>query len=741
MAKRIERLTLRGFRGASRPVEFTFDPQAPITLIFGENGTGKSTVCDAIDFICNARFGSLQEKSASMRVSDAVVALGATSGDLEVQLTAAGNAWTGKLRGTKADIKGPDDRPTAHILRRVDITRVVEAAPKEKYEALKLFITAPRIEKAEKALRDAINAVKKQIDEAGRAKAQADAALETLWQSAGAPAGSTASGWAEDVAAQDVSTIAQRITEAQRRMDALANAARLARSALDARTAREAAAAQLHELDTQMAQAQNSAAQRNAGLARLLREAKSFLAGGSDTDSDACPMCGQPASAAHLRAHVDAQLAELTALLDLQTRHDQASAKLGSARAVQDAAEKAVLAATGAAALDDALAQAARAEADRAALQREIDGEQRVVAQHSAVRAHLDVIRTRAAPLATGFATQLKLEQMLEVVESRRKAYVDSLLQDISATVDDLYSRIHPSEDLGEVKFYLKPNTIGSLEFDARFQSQRAVSPASYYSEAHLDTLGLCVYLALAKQMRQDAVVVLDDVLTSIDDAHLGRVIQLLHDEAANFNQVIITTHFRAWRDKYRFFHAPSQQVQLIQLNRWSLERGITHSRDQAGVDELRDWLTREPFDRQIVASKAGILLEGMLDHLAQIYRCRLPRKADNDYSLVELARSFESKLKRVLLVQRNGASIALEPYLARIDGTAWIRNQVGAHHNMAAASVPDDEVRAFAQLTLDFAAALVCPHCGQMPARTRSGSFYECQCGRTQLHPLVTPG
>jgi len=234
--------------------------------------------------------------------------------------------------------------------------------------------------------------------------------------------------------------------------------------------------------------------------------------------------------------------------------------------------------------------------------------------------------------------------------------------------------------------------------------------------------------------------VVLDDVLTSIDDAHLGRVIQLLHDEAPSFNQVIITTHFRAWRDKYRFFHAPSQQVQLIQLNRWSLERGITHSRDQAGVDELRIWLEREPFDRQIVASKAGILLEGMLDHMAQIYRCRLPRKPDNDYTLVELARSFDGKLKKVLHIERAGESIALEPYLARIDGTAWIRNQVGAHHNAAAAQVPDDEVRAFAQLTLDFAGALVCRQCGQMPARNRSGNFYECQCGKTQLHPLQAP-
>ena len=70
MNKRIDRLSLRGFRGASRPVEIPFDPHAPITLIFGENGTGKSTICDAIDFICNERFGSLQDKSVSMRAAN-----------------------------------------------------------------------------------------------------------------------------------------------------------------------------------------------------------------------------------------------------------------------------------------------------------------------------------------------------------------------------------------------------------------------------------------------------------------------------------------------------------------------------------------------------------------------------------------------------------------------------------------------------------------------------------------------
>lgn len=66
-----------------------------------------------------------------------------------------------------------------------------------------------------------------------------------------------------------------------------------------------------------------------------------------------------------------------------------------------------------------------------------------------------------------------------------------------------------------------------------------------------MDTLGLCVYLALAKQAG-DALVVLDDVLTSLDASRPDRVIALINDEADNFGQVIITTHSRAWFERMR---------------------------------------------------------------------------------------------------------------------------------------------------------------------------------------------
>ncbi len=722
MPRRIETLTLRGFRGASTPLEIKFDATAPITLIFGENGSGKSTICDAIDFICNNRFGSLQDKSASMKASEAVVALGASAAQLDVQLRYGGDEWQGKLKGTKPSVLGPEQKPVAHILRRVDISRVVEAAPKDKYEALKSFIAAPGIEKSEKTLRDAVNTTKRELEEAGRAKEHADSSLQQLWELEGAP-GSDPLGWAHDMLAEDSAALQARGADIQSRISAAAQARDVAQRVEAANAQQREVARRAEQANSALAEAQQQSHGRNAALLKVLREADAFLKA-SDPGAH-CPLCGQASDRAHLQQHVAAQLAEMNALLRLQESADAAQRELATAVAGLRAAENAAT---------PALSTALLAPEALTALNTQFKAIQNTLGQRNALRSHVQTIERYEQPIIANTLRLSKLEKMLTIVEGERKAHVDTVLSEISSTVDALYARIHPNEDLGAVRVYLKPGSVGSLELDARFGTEKICPPASYYSEAHLDTLGLCVYLALARHSGQDSIIVLDDVLTSIDDAHLGRVIDLMHEEAGNFNQVIITTHFRAWRDKYRFHQAPGNRIQLIQLHRWSLERGVRTSKDTFSNAELREWLDHEPFERQIVASKAGVLAEGLLDRLTEMYHCKLPRKADNTYSLVELARSIDSKLKRELTIRRNGQTVPLEPLINTVDSYAYVRNQVGAHYNPQGANVSDDDVRALGGAVFALAEALVCPVCGSMPTRAKAPLLFECSCGVTSL-------
>jgi predicted ATP-binding protein involved in virulence len=63
---KLKSITLSDFRGATQLTTISFGEE-PISLIFGENGTGKSTIIDAFDLVCNEKIGSLADYSMGTR--------------------------------------------------------------------------------------------------------------------------------------------------------------------------------------------------------------------------------------------------------------------------------------------------------------------------------------------------------------------------------------------------------------------------------------------------------------------------------------------------------------------------------------------------------------------------------------------------------------------------------------------------------------------------------------------------
>lgn len=779
MAKRIEKLALAGFRGATCPVEIEFDISKPAVMIFGENGTGKSTIVDAIDFVCNEKYGSLTERS-STRPKTHLRALGSTVATLGVSLTFDSQTWSASLRRNGPVSSGPDGRPAARILRRSQLLQIVNDQPRARYEALQDFIAVPGVQKSEQSLREAVKAVKGELNDAVVARQQAEETLEKLWSVEG-QLGKGYLEWAKEKVQAKPVDLEAIVSSADQILSAL-NDATGARDHFEADKVKQSNdETELQKAQKALKEAEEEAVAQDRTLITVLQHAKNFL--GEHSSTSMCPVCEREIDAKNLRARITDRLSEMQEIVSLKKKvdfaKDKAERAIGrveqtSQRLVNSVVSLAPLVQKNtfdeisslavnwelypnlvdekpetklSAVIEEARALLEIITACRIPLASRRDNAQKALNQLSAIQTHVETIQEKT--IDTGRLNQLstRLIAILEIVERQRKTYVEEVLASISQSVEYLYAQIHPGEPIGGIRLYLKPNTIGSLEFDSRFETETGIPPQAYYSDSHLDTLGVCVFLALAKYFKDtNTIVVLDDVVTSADQAHMERFIRVLHDEAKSFNQLVITTHYRPWRDKYLFARGPAANIQLIELLSWSLPRGIRHSKTKLTVEELNDYRRTEPMDRQIVASKSGILFESLLDHITLLYRCKLPRQTELNYTLGELLDSLSKKLKEAMKIAHVAddgsvsSELALESILNKLAGMTWIRNQVGCHWNVAGMSVSDDNVTLFADCIIELANILVCSSCGELPRRDSSGIYRACRCGEKRLYPLTAP-
>ena len=766
------------FRGATCPLTIDFDTSKSVSMIFGDNGTGKSSVVDALDFVCNELVGSLSERS-SVNAKAHLPALGKSAADLKVTITSGGQSWAATWGKGAPTTNGPAPRFRANILRRAKILETVNYEPKKRYEALRSFIEVPNVERCENSLRELNKTLQKDYDDASKASAQSEQELKTIWEKEGKQ-GSDYIHWAEQLTLRKPADIDSRINELRdiiRQFDTASSSFdRLQESLKKAEDDQTGLASEENELQAIAAKTTT----RRQELVDVLQSAKRFFVVNSQDKT--CPVCEQGIDPTAVNGSIDARLNEMQELVNATARVQSAKTKVGSSVTMsQDAADRAlkdmqqllamlqaakaseikskctewmshsnavIAAGTGMILIEKTMSELLKAVTlARPAVESRISADVADLHQQGIISTLLSTLNQKSQSARDLERVVQKTAALLTVVETQRKAYVESILSSISADVESMYARIHPNEGLGGIKFHLRANVQGSLEFDGVFQGASGVPPQAYYSDAHMDTLGICVFLAMAKLFNDaNTVVVLDDVVTSADQAHMDRFMNTLHDEAKHFNQLIVTTHYRPWRDRYRFARGPATQVQLIELLHWSVPKGIRHTKTKHSVDELADHTILEPIDRQIVSSKAGILLESLLDHMALLYACKLPRKPEPNYTLGELMDCVGKKLRPALNIQYIDASgtVAKEIPLAQlfndINSMNWIRNQVGCHWNIAGLAVPDSDVITFAEKAIELARALICDNCGELPRKADSGAYWHCRCGQKRLHPLQNP-
>ena len=140
-----------------------------------------------------------------------------------------------------------------------------------------------------------------------------------------------------------------------------------------------------------------------------------------------------------------------------------------------------------------------------------------------------------------------QIRTLVDIGQSFAKVHTSALqnvLDALSKDISRFYLIMHPAEQVDSIKLTILE---GGIEFEYGFYGKRVYPPLKYLSESHMNSLGIAAFLASAKLFNKTTnFLVLDDIVSSFDSNHRLRLVQLLHDEFAD-RQILLLTHDRFW--------------------------------------------------------------------------------------------------------------------------------------------------------------------------------------------------
>jgi len=200
----LKSLTVEYLRGAITPFTIQFERNKKLTVIYGENGVGKSTICDAFDFIGNGKVGSLDNRRLG-RPGKYWHTIGKNPTDTPVTLESSSGRCKAILSGRAVQVDPEEHLPHVIVFRRSQILDLVEAQPAKRYDSVRHFIDVAAVEPSETSLRALIRDIEGQAEVAiARVQENRDT-IASFWQQAGMPEDDP-NQWAQNQVARDISS-------------------------------------------------------------------------------------------------------------------------------------------------------------------------------------------------------------------------------------------------------------------------------------------------------------------------------------------------------------------------------------------------------------------------------------------------------------------------------------------------------------------------------------------------------
>lgn len=306
-----------------------------------------------------------------------------------------------------------------------------------------------------------------------------------------------------------------------------------------------------------------------------------------------------------------------------------------------------------------------------------------------------------ASKKATRLAKRAKLAE--RAFTTSREDALKAVLTRMADTVLKYYVRLHDADgaECTKVEFQTTDRArAGGVRFVIEFLGLAPGSdPRAFLSEGHLDSLGLCLYLATIKLFnRPGTLLVLDDVLTSADREHRHRVADLILEEFSEF-QLVITTHDERWFNIFQDKAAARGEQKAWRFQRianWSLETGPESAAYEGTWDYINSNLDEDSY-RELGGS-LRLVLEDFMKRVAEKIELEVKYRRSADYTAGDFQTAgLVTALRSRLIDASPQDETAAKANLARVFGDGSLVNFL-SHDNPGRLEVTLQQTKDFVE-------------------------------------------
>jgi len=249
------------------------------------------------------------------------------------------------------------------------------------------------------------------------------------------------------------------------------------------------------------------------------------------------------------------------------------------------------------------------------------------------------------------------LDECVEAIRSEIKTRTKNIIDTISSCIQIYWSEIHPDEPIESIKLYSPEDK--SMDISLKFFGKEQPTPRLTLSEGHRNSLGLCVFLAMASlDDSEDKPIIMDDIVSSLDREHRASLASLFVKYFSH-RQLIILTHDSEWFRELKD-RLPENQYKFLKLKPWRMpEEGVCVTDSKGDFDDARSLLNT---DSNCAANRARAIMDYRLAKACENLRLPMVYKSGdrNDHRTCYdfMTRILADSKRCLTVVNENGEKV-----------------------------------------------------------------------------------